>query len=137
MHNKIVMNTQHLARSLREHVTKMEYDKRMVRRGIPYIHLPTVPRRSLSLVICEMIVLPIVNELCRDTGQIITFQYGTSTGFFYLMLKSRKFAILYIPNPASGQIYIKFLNEKGAQCMPSRLLNDTDQITDYLKSLID
>lgn len=126
------MNTQYLVRSLRELVTKIEHDKRKAQRGV----LPLFPRqvvgRSLPQVICETVVVPIINELCRSSEQNFTFQYGTTTGFFYLMLKSRKFAILYIPNPASGQIYIKFLNEKGAQCMPSRLLNDTNQITDYL-----
>lgn len=130
------MNTQHLVRSLRELVAKIEHDKHMVWRGIPSARLPIMMRCNLSLVISEVVIVPIVNELCR-TGRNITFQFGTSIGFFYMLVDYRKFAVLYIPNPASGQIYIKFLNEKGAQCMPSRLLNDTDQITDYLKSLID
>lgn len=125
------MNTQHLVCSFRELVAKMEYDRRMVRRSISSVWLPAIMRRNLSQVTSEVVVVPIVNELCR-AGRSITFQFGISTGFFYMMVDYRRFAVLYIPKPALGRIYIKFLNEKGAQCMPSGLLNDTDQITDYL-----
>ena len=55
------MNTQYLVRSLRELVTKIEHDKRKAQRGV----LPLSPRqivgRSLSQVICETVVVPIMS----------------------------------------------------------------------------
>lgn len=126
------MKTQSLVRSLRELVVSIQLRKQKLRHGLITPAIP--PRQTLSQLICETVVQPIVKEVCLVSGRKITFQYGTSTGYFYLLVKYRKFAVLYIPNPASGQIYIKFLNENGAQCMPAKLLYDTDQITEYLNN---
>ena len=126
------MKTQPLVLSLRELIVSIQIRKQKLRQGLIVPAMP--PRQNLSQLICKTVVQPIVNQVYQVTGRNITFQYRTSTGYFYLLVKYRKFAVLYTPNPASGQIYIKFLNENGVQCGPARLLNDTDQITDYLNN---
>lgn len=126
------MKTQSLVRSLRELVVSIQLRKQKLRQGLIASAIP--PRQNLSQLICETVVQPIVKEVCLVSEHKITFQHGTSTGYFYLLVKYRKFAVLYVPNPASVQIYIKFMNKNGAQCMPAKLLNDTDQITEYLNN---
>ena len=40
------------------------------------------------------VINPIVKELNEVTGQKITFQIGTSTGFYYLLVDFKKFAVI-------------------------------------------
>lgn len=126
------MNTQQLIRSLRNKVSKREQDKRKHRQGVLPVVYPARLRENLSHLISRTVVQPIVKAVNGSKGRYVSFQFGTSTGFYYLLIRQKRFAILYVPNPASGQIFIKFLNVHGAQCTDAKVLNDTDQIVDYL-----
>ena len=126
------MNTQQLIRSLRNKVTKREQDKRRHRQGVLPVVYPARLRENLSNLISRTVVEPIVKAVSEGKGRTVSFQFGTSTGFYYLLIRQKKFAVLYVPNPASGQIFIKFLNVHGAQCTDAKVLNDTDQIVEYL-----
>lgn len=126
------MNTQQLIRSLRNKVTKREQDKRKHRRGVLPVVYPARLRENLSHLISRTVVEPIVKAVNEGRERNVSFQFGTSTGFYYLLVRQRRFAVLYVPNPASGQIFIKFLNVHGAQCTDTKVLNDTNQIVDYL-----
>lgn len=124
------MNIRHISNNLRRLVMEIEQDKSMQRRGLhPYRQHNS---NELIRIMTRHVVEPIIKDLCNATGLCISFQHGTSTGFYYLMAKGMKFAILHMPNPANGVILITPLNRHGKQCAPSEPLKDTFRIVDYL-----
>ncbi len=128
------MNIQHLCRILRNKVTEIQQEKRRQRLGItPYLPI----HKNISSLIRINVVEPIVQDLCQETGEHIIIQAGLSTGFYKLLVDGRAFIVIYVPNPASGLIYVKYLNNQGLQCAPAKQLNDTSQIISYLKKIKD
>lgn len=125
------MKIQTLSNKLRQLIFDAQYQKRKVRLGLlpPSQYHP----QSNSKLIRINVVEPIVRDLLQNTKENITYQLGISIGFYYLLVNNKKFAIMYVPNPASGSVFIKFLNQKGKQCTASTRLQDTCQIIDYLK----
>lgn len=126
------MNIQLLRRSLRRTVADIEREKHKLRLG-DIFSLPV--KRNLSQLICDIVVIPIVQELSVTTGKNITYQFGTSTGFFYLLVNGKRFAVLCLPNPATGRAFIKPLNADGKQSGAQTLLYDTNQLIEHLKKL--
>lgn len=124
------MDTQPLSNTLRQLVIKIEQDKNKQRRGLfPYQPHTTT---KLSQIMTRQVVEPIIKDVSNTTKRYISYQYGTSMGFYFLLVDGRKFAVLYIPNPGSGAIFIKPLNCHGKQCAPSSSLKDTSSIVDCL-----
>lgn len=128
------MNIQHLCNILRYKVTEIQQEKRRQRLGIsPYAPI----HKDIASLIRINVVEPIVRDLCQETGENITVQVGLSTGFYKLLVNKKAFIVIYIPNPASGLIYVRYLNKQGLQCASAKLLNDTSQIVSYLKDFKD
>lgn len=127
------MDIKHLSRQLSNLIVKDEQEKRKQRLGItPLIHRQSV-FISTSQRIQTNLIEPIVKDLCNTTKRIITFNAEISLGYYKLFIDSKSFAIIYIPNPASGKVLIKYLNHNGKQCKQSEPLNNTSQIISYLK----
>ena len=109
---------------------KIEQDKNKQRRGFsPYQPHTTA---KLSRIMTRQVVEPIIKDVSDATKRHISYQYGTVMGFYYLLVDGRKFAVLYIPNPGNGAIFIKSLGANGKQCAPSSTLKDTSLIVDCL-----
>lgn len=127
------MKIQTLSNKLSQLISDAQRQKRKVRLSIlspnQYHPLPNL----VPELIRKNIVEPIVKDLLQNIKENITYQLGISIGFYYLLVNNKKFAIMYVPNPASGTVFIKFLNQKGRQCTASTRLQDTCQIIDYLK----
>lgn len=126
------MNIQSLSCSLRRTITDIEHEKRKLRFGI--VSSLHAVKYNLSQLIADTVVTPIIKELSATTGRNITFQFGTSTGFFYLLVNGKRFAVLYFPNPATGRVFIKSLNGNEKQCRAQASLKDTNQLIEYLQS---
>ncbi len=128
------MKIQKLSNKLSHLISALHHTKRKIQMGIfpPSVSYTQQYNKMPELIRINM-VEPIVQDLRQNTNENISYQLGTSVGFYYLLVNSKKFAIMYIPNPASGAVFIKYLNQKGMQCTASMRLNDTCQIIDYLK----
>lgn len=128
------MKIQELSNKLSRLITAHHQSKQKIQMGIipPSISC-TQQQNKLPELIRTNMVEPIVKDLFQSTNENISYQLGTSVGFYYLLVNSKKFAIMYIPNPASGAVFIKYLNQKEMQCAASVRLIDTCQIIDYLK----
>lgn len=124
------MNTQHLSNTLRQLIRKIEHSKKQQRQGLCPYHSHTAT--ELSQVMTQQVLKPIIEDVSATVKRHISYQYGTSIGFYYLLVDGRKFAVLCIPNPRSGTIFIKPLNSHGKQCAPSSLLKNTSSIVDCL-----
>lgn len=127
------MKIQTLSNKLSQLISNANRQKREIRLGIlPPTHYNQQPNQ-ISELIRITILEPIMKDLRDNTDNTISYQFGTAIGFYYLLVNNKKFAIMYVPNPASGMVFIKYLNKDGHQCTDSRRLNDTYQIIDYLK----
>ena len=122
------MNLQYLSNELRRHILQLENNKRKYRLGVTLIP----PRDNLPKILRTKVVEPIIRDLCNTTKQNISYRQGTSIGYYYLLINNRRFAIMYIPNPATGKIFIKCLSVHGKQCSTATLLNNISQIINYL-----
>lgn len=126
------MDIQPLSNTLRQLVMKVKQDKNKQRRGgLPYQPHTVI---KLSQIMARQIVEPIIKDVSNTTQRYISYQHGTSIGFYFLLVDGRKFVVLYIPNPGSGAIFIKPLNCNGKQCAPSSPLKDTSSIVDCLRN---
>lgn len=127
------MNIQHLIRRISNLITNREREIRKQRLGIVPFN-PVPPKNNVQHLIQTNVIEPIVRELCSSTKENITIQVGLSTGYYKLLINGKPFVIVYIPNLASGKVYIKFLNHNERQCAKSVPLIDTNQIVDYLET---
>ena len=128
------MKIQKLSNKLSHLISAHHHSKRKIQMGIiPPSVSCTQQQNKIPELIRINIVEPIVQDLRQNTNEDISYQLGTAIGFYYLLVNTKKFAIMHIPNPASGAVFIKYLNPKGMQCTASVRLNDTCQIIDYLK----
>ena len=127
------MKIQTLSNKLRQLIFDAQCQKRKVRLGILPPNQYHPQHNQIPELIRINMVEPIVRDLQQNTKENIAYQLGISIGFYYLLVNNKKFAIMYVPNPAFGNIFIKFLNQKGRQCTASTRLHDTCQIIDYLK----
>ena len=131
------MKTQQLSNKLQQLVSDAYRQERKIRMGI--IPPPTPMKQQsnkISELIYKTVLKPIVNDLCQNSNHTITYQFGTSIGFYYLLVDSKKFAVMYVPNHATGIVFIKYLNHHGNQCTAPVRLTDTCQILDYLKEFL-
>ena len=127
------MDIKQLGQLLSQRIVQNQRMIREQRLGIrPLSHNPVISK-NISSQIRTIVIDPIVKELCTTTGQNITVQHGTSTGFYYFLVEYRKFAVIYLPNPSTGRVFMKRLNSNGQQCASSEEVNNTKQIADYLK----
>ena len=127
------MNIRHLIRRISNLITNREREIRKQRLGIVPFN-PVPPKNNVQHLIQTNVIEPIVRELCSSTKENITIQVGLSTGYYKLLINGKPFVIVYIPNLASGKVYIKFLNHNERQCAKSVPLIDTNQIVDYLET---
>lgn len=129
------MDIKQLGHSLSQKIVQSQRKSREQRLGIRQFEPTcfTFTNNNISKLIQTTVIEPIIKELGRTVEQTITYQCGTSIGFYYLLADNKKFAILYTPNPATGRFFMKRLNSKGMQCAAQELINNTCQITDYLK----
>lgn len=130
------MKTQQLSNNLRNHAANIMHQKRKLQQGIIKPLTVSAYQHNIRQYMVTDVINPIVKELNEVTGQKITFQIGTSTGFYYLLVDFKKFAVIYMPNHSTGRIFIKFLNHHGTQCTSARPLDDTCLIIEYLNKFI-
>lgn len=132
------MKLQRLSTKLGQLVSDAYREKRKAQMGIIIPHAP-YNRQSNKIpeLILKTVLEPIVNDLCQNCNYTITYQFGTSISFYYLLVDSKKFAVMYVPNPATGMIFIKYLNHLGKQCTAPMRLTDTCQILDYIKEFLE
>lgn len=76
---------------------------------------------------------PVVKELCRQTGKNIRYQPYGLEGYFRLLLDGKPFAVISLPNPGTGRVFVKFLNACGRQCAPMKELHNTDVLVSFLR----
>ena len=127
------MNIQHLTRRISNLIANRECEIRKQRLGIPPF-TPVPPKNNVQHLIQINVIEPIVRELCNTTKENITYQAGLSIAYYKLLINDKSFVIVYIPNLATGKVYVKFLNHREKQCVKSTPLIDTNQIVDYLKT---
>ena len=80
----------------------------------------------------NLLLVPITNDLCRETSKAIRYRQ-TLTGSFALLYRDRPFAVIFLPNPGTGRVFIKYLNSNSVQCSALKELRDTDEIAGFIR----
>lgn len=89
------MKTQQLSNNLRNHAANIMHQKRKLQQGIIKPLTVSAYQHNIRQYMVTDVINPIVKELNEVTGQKITFQIETSTGFYYLLVDFKKFAVIY------------------------------------------
>lgn len=88
---------------------------------------------SIPQIIRIVLIEPVVKELCRKTGKDVRYQHYDLEGYFRLLLREKPFAVIFLPNPGNGRVFVKFLNACGRQCSPMKELHNTDVLVSFLR----
>ena len=90
------------------------------------------PKGSVPEIIETLLLVPITNDLCRETSKALRYRQ-TLTGSFALLYRDRPFAVIFLPNPGTGRVFIKYLNSNSVQCSALKELRDTDEIAGFIR----
>jgi len=88
---------------------------------------------SIPQIIRTVLIEPVVKELCRKTGKDVRYQPYGLEGYFRLLLRGKPFAVISLPNPGNGRVFVKFLDACGRQCSPMKELYNTDVLVSFLR----
>ncbi|MDB1018577.1 hypothetical protein PL683_01910 [Phocaeicola vulgatus] len=125
------MKIHSLCGRLRMRVCDFERRERMWKTGLAQAMRLSPPKGSVPEIIETVLLVPITNDLCRKTGKAIRYRQ-TLAGSFTLLYGNRPFAVIFLPNPRTGRIFIKYLNSNGVQCTALKELWDTDEIAEFI-----
>lgn len=87
---------------------------------------------SVHRIIETVLLVPITDDLYRETGKVIRYRQ-TLTGSFTLLYRNRPFTVIFLPNPGTGRVFIKYLNSNGVQCTALKELWDTEEIAGFIR----
>ena len=95
-------------------ICDFEHRERMWKTG-PAQAMGLPPKKgSVHRIIETVLLVPITDDLYRETGKVIRYRQ-TLTGSFTLLYRNRPFAVIFLPNPGTGRVFIKYLNSNGVQ----------------------
>ena len=127
------MNIQPLCSRIRLETCDFERRKRMWQNALaPAMYNPPATH-SIPPIIEMRLLEPITREFCRKTGQNIHYRRLVPDTRFHLLCQSKPFALISLPNPSTGRVFIQYLNESARRASPLRELRNTDEISSFLQ----
>ncbi len=114
-------------------VCEAECQKRMWQTGLAQVMRKPPLAGSIPQIIRTVLIEPVVKELCRKTGKDVRYQHYGLEGYFRLLLRGKPFAVISLPNPGNGRVFVKFLDACGRQCSPMKELHNTDVLVSFLR----
>ena len=127
------MNIQPLCSRIRLEICGFEHRKRMWQTGLAQaMHKPPVTD-SISRIIEMRLLEPITRELCRKTERNIYYRRLVLDTRFHLLCQGKPFALISLPNPSTGRVFIQYLNESARRVSSLRELRNTDEISSFLQ----
>jgi hypothetical protein len=106
--------------------------KRMWQMGLAGVmHKPPLTD-SVTQIIRTVLVGPVVKDLCRQTGKDVRYRSYGPEGSFLLLSAGKPFALIRLPNPGSGRVFVRFLGAGGRPCTPVKELRNTDVLVSFL-----
>ena len=114
-------------------ICDFERRRRMWQTGLVQAMRLSPPTNNIRKIIETKLLEPVVKELCRKTGQDIRYQHYGLEGYFRLLLRGKPFAVISLPNPGNGRVFVKFLDACGKQCSPMKELHNTDVLVSFLR----
>ena len=126
------MKIHSLCGRLRMQICDFERRERMWKTGLAQAMRLSPLKGSVQEIIETLLLVPITNTLCRETGKVIRYRQ-TLTGSFTLLYRNRPVAVIFLPNPGTGRVFIKYLNSNGVQCTALKELWDTDEIAGFIR----
>ena len=64
---------------------------------------------------------------------VAQFSTGILAHFSISIYRNRPFAVIFLPNPGTGRVFIKYLNSNGVQCTALKELWDTEEIAGFIR----
>lgn len=113
-------------------ICEAERQKRMWQMGFAGSTHRSPLTSSITRIIRTVLVEPVVKELCRQTGKDIRCQSYGPEGYFRLLSGGKPFAVIYLPNPGNGRVFVRFPGEGGRPCTPMKELRNTDILVSFL-----
>lgn len=126
------MKIHSLCGRLRMRICDFESRERMWKTGLAQAMRLSPPKGSVPEIIETLLLVPITNDLCRETSKAIRYRQ-TLTGSFALLYRDRPFAVIFLLNPGTGRVFIKYLNSNSVQCSALKELRDTDEIAGFIR----
>lgn len=127
------MNIQPLCSRIRLETCDFERRKRMWQAGLAQAMYKPPVTNSIPRIIEMRLLEPITREFCRKTGQNIHYRRLVPDTRFHLLCQSKPFALISLPNPSTGRVFIQYLNENARRASPLRELRNTDEISSFLQ----
>lgn len=127
------MNILPLCGKLSLDICHFERRRRMWQTGLAQAMRLSPPSNDILKIIETRLLEPVVKELGRKTGQDIRYRVLSRDTCFHLLCKEREFAIISLPNPSTGRVFIQYLNENARRASPLRELRNTDEISSFLQ----
>ena len=84
-------------------ICDFESRERMWKTGLAQAMRLSPPKGSVPEIIETLLLVPITNDLCRETSKAIRYRQ-TLTGSFALLYRDRPFAVIFLPNPGTGSV---------------------------------
>lgn len=127
------MNIQPLCSRIRLETCDFERRKRMWQTGLAQAMYKPPVTNSIPRIIEMRLLEPITREFCRKAGQNIHYRRLVPDTRFHLLCQSKPFALISLPNPSTGRVFIQYLNESARRASPLRELRNTDEISSFLQ----
>lgn len=113
-------------------VCEAEREKRMWQTGFALVMRKPPPTDSISQIIQTVLIEPVTKELRLKTGKDISYQPYIPEGYFRLTLGGKPFAVICLPNPGNGRVFVRFLNASGRSCARMKEFHNTDTLVSFL-----
>lgn len=113
-------------------VCEAERQKRMWQTGLARAMRKPPFTGSIPQIIRTVLVAPLTRELYRQTGKDIRYQPYGPEGSFRLLSDGKPFALITLPNPGNGRVFVRFLDAGGRPCTPMKELRNTDTLVSFL-----
>lgn len=127
------MDIRPLCGRLRLEVCEAERQKRMWQTGLAGAMRKPPLTNSIPKIIRTVLIEPVTKELCRKTGKDVRYRHYGPEGHFHLLLKGKPFALISLPIPGNGRVFVRFQDACGRQCSPMRELHNTDVLVSFLR----
>ena len=133
--NKLLISYEYptLMYRIRLETCDFERRKRMWQTGLAQAMYKPPVTNSIPRIIEMRLLEPITREFCRKTGQNIHYRRLVPDTRFHLLCQSKPFALISLPNPSTGRVFIQYLNESARRASPLRELRNTDEISSFLQ----